>query len=89
MKSAKEARGVDRSSGHRGLSPIAAAAVMAAVVVVVGAVGYFVINAVSHPETKTSTEHSCEPSTSPACTHAASDVGVSSHVGVALDRARA
>ncbi|HYA69956.1 MAG TPA: hypothetical protein VEH28_01125 [Thermoplasmata archaeon] len=44
------------------MRPLTAAVVLAAVVVVVGAVGYFVVSAMSHTETKSSTEHGCTPS---------------------------
>ena len=67
MKAAEEARGVVRGAGRGRLTPVRAAIVLAVVVVVVGAVAYVVLNALGHTETKSSSERSCRPSTSPQC----------------------
>jgi len=67
MKSAKEGQGLRRGSERASMRPLTAAAVLAAVVVVVGVVGYFAVTAVSHSETKSSTEHACTPAASSAC----------------------
>ena len=88
MKSAKEGRGLGRGSERASMRPLTAAAVLAAVVVVVGVVGYFAMTAVSHSETKSSTEHGCTPAASPTCGGTQQAVGLGALASGAVAPAR-
>lgn len=67
MEATNERRRSRRIVDRHGLTSTTAAIVLATVVVVIGVVGYIVLTAAGNAETRSSTVHSCAPSTSPQC----------------------
>lgn len=60
---------------RKGLGPLTAAIVLAGFVVAVGAVGFVVLNAVSH--SSSSTVQSCSPPSAPQCVEQGNETGAS------------
>jgi len=56
-----------RKAGRRGAGRLTAAVFVAGVAVLVGVVGYLVLNAATPAGTSPTTAHSCTPSSSPVC----------------------
>jgi hypothetical protein len=71
----KEGRRSCSETDRRGLTPMMAGIVLAGFVVMVGVVGFVVLNAVSH--SSSSTVQSCAPSTAPQCAEQGNTTGAS------------
>jgi len=72
---------IRRKKDRRGFGTGAAAIILGVVVVVVGAVAYVTLSAVSHTSTTTKTERSCTGTTTPLCAEQAHVAYVGSHAG--------
>lgn len=70
-------------SGAKGLSMRAAALVLVGAVVLVGVGGFFVLNAVGHTSTSTSSTHSCTKNAESYCENSAADDAIAAAVAIA------